>query len=935
MLVRPTRPLSAAVVLAVLIVLPALAEDKAPTGARGARSATRLPDGVEFITSVEGIEEYRLENGLRVLLFPDPSRRTTTVNITYLVGSAHEGYGERGMAHLLEHMVFKGSVGHPDIPAELTSHGCRPNGSTWYDRTNYHETFAATEENLAWALDLEADRMVNSFISKEDLDSEFSVVRNEFEAGENDPQSVLMDRIVSTAYLWHNYGNSTIGNRSDIERVPVDRLQAFYEKWYQPDNAVLVIAGKFDPDKTLALTREKFGRIPRPERPLDTTYTVEPAQDGERAVTLRRVGDAQAVGVAYHVPAGSHPDFPAVDVLAHVLGDTPSGRLYREIVESKQATSVFAWAMQFKEPCLLYLHADLREDGAVDAVRDDMLRVAEGVIVDPPTAEEVNRAKQDLLREWELTLRDSPRAAIRLSEWSAMGDWRFVFIHRDRLNAVTPEDVHRVAKAYLQPTNRTVGMFIPTKEPARTTIAPAPDVAEQVKEYVGGEAMAAGEDFDPTPESIEARLVRSTLPSGLKVWLLPKGTRARAVNLTLRLHFGDEQTLRNRKFAAGVAGGMLMRGTKSRTRQEIEDEVNRLRARVNVSGGATAASATAEGTRETLPDILRLVAEILREPAFPKSEFDLLIEEELRGAEDSRHDPGYLANNRLARHLTPYPREDVRYTPTIDEQIEGLKSVSLDEVREFHRRFYGASAGEIAVVGDFDSEEIAPLLEELFGDWKSREPFARLEEAYAERPPIAEAIETPDKESAVFRAGLRIKMRDDHPDYPALVLANFMTGGGFLNSRLATRIRQNEGLSYGVRSWFGADRWDEDASFGGWAIYAPQNDEKLVNAFREEIRRILEAGFTEEEIAEAKSGWLQGRTVSRSQDRELAWQLVERAYGERTLAWDSQLEGRIGQLSGPEIADAFRRHIDPAKISMVRAGDFAKGKASGEHASLP
>jgi len=229
-------------------------------------AAQQLPQGVRTGASVEGITEYTLDNGLRVLLFPDPSKPTATINITYLVGSRHEGYGETGMAHLLEHMVFKGSPKHPNIPQELTEHGSRPNGTTWYDRTNYFETVPATDENITWALDLEADRMVNSFIAKKDLETEFSVVRNEFEMGENSPFNVLLERVMSTAFLWHNYGKSTIGARSDIEQVPIERLQAFYRKYYQPDNAILMVAGKIDEANTLRLVAEKFGPIPKPVR---------------------------------------------------------------------------------------------------------------------------------------------------------------------------------------------------------------------------------------------------------------------------------------------------------------------------------------------------------------------------------------------------------------------------------------------------------------------------------------------------------------------------------------------------------------------------------------------------------------------------------------------------------------------------------------------
>ena len=245
-------------------------------------------EGITKGVTVEGITEYTIEkNGMKVLLFPEPSKPTITVNITYLVGSRHEGYGETGMAHLLEHMVFKGTPNHKDIPAELTSHGARPNGTTWLDRTNYFETFSAKDENLEWALSLESDRMVNSFIAKEALESEMTVVRNEFESGENDPTSILMERVLSTSFLWHNYGKSTIGARADIENVPIERLQAFYKKYYQPDNSVLVVAGQIDVEKTLKMIKKYFEPIPKPNRKenlLYPTYTAEPTQDGERSI---------------------------------------------------------------------------------------------------------------------------------------------------------------------------------------------------------------------------------------------------------------------------------------------------------------------------------------------------------------------------------------------------------------------------------------------------------------------------------------------------------------------------------------------------------------------------------------------------------------------------------------------------------------------------
>ena len=432
------------------------------------------------ITSVEGITEYQLSNGLKVLLFPDASKPTVTVNITYFVGSRHEGYGETGMAHLLEHLVFKGTPRHPNIPQELTSHGARPNGTTWFDRTNYFETVPATDVNLDWALDLEADRMVNSYIAKKDLASEFSVVRNEFESGENDPFSVLLDRAMSTSFIWHNYGNTTIGARADIENVPIERLQAFYRRYYQPDNAMLVVAGKFDESKTLRLIQQKFGRIPRPRRSLSNgnllfpTYTAEPTQDGERQVTLRRVGDVQVVEVVYHVPAGSHPDFAAVDVVTEILGSSPSGRLHKALVETKKAAASGTFAFQLREPGVLIGFANVRKEMSLDTASSILVRTVEGAASSAPTAEEVDRAKVTLLKNLDLTLNSSERVGLELSEWAAGGDWRLLYLHRDRLRKVTVADVKRVAGAYLKQSNRTLALFIPTEKPIGPRSQPLP-----------------------------------------------------------------------------------------------------------------------------------------------------------------------------------------------------------------------------------------------------------------------------------------------------------------------------------------------------------------------------------------------------------------------------------------------------------------------------
>lgn len=883
-----------------------------------------LPEGITKGASVEGITEYNLKNGMKVLLFPDPSKPTVTVNITYLVGSRHEGLGETGMAHLLEHMVFKGSTKHPNIPQELTSHGARPNGTTWLDRTNYFETFAATDENLKWALDLESDRMVNSFIKKEDLATEFSVVRNEFEMGENSPQNVLNERVVSSAYLWHNYGNSTIGNRTDIEKVPIDNLQAFYKKFYQPDNAVLVVAGKIDEPKTLAMINQYFGAIPRPTRVLQPTYSQEPTQDGERMVTLRRVGDTKVVSALYHIMPGSHPDYPTMDVVIELLTNEPSGRLYKALVESKKASQQYGYSFTTKDPGYVYFAAELLKDKSLDDAKTALLATLDSVAIKTPSKEEIDRAKAKLLKDVELSFKNAERVGLAMSEYIATGDWRLGFLYRDALEKVAPADVKRVASYYFKPSNRTVGVFIPEQAPDRVDVPLPPDIAALVKDYKGRALVAQGEAFDPSPANIDGRTRRSEQPNTIELAFLPKSTRGNEVNARMTIRYGDQKSLMNKSAISVFTASMLDKGTTTRNRQQIKDELDKLKAQVNVFGGGNQVNVIIKTTKENLPAVVRIVGDMLKHPAFDANEFEKLKQEQLAQIESQRSEPQSIAFTAFQRQMNPYPKEDIRYTSTPDEDVADVKALKLDDLKQFHKDFYGAQNATMAVVGDFDETPVRKVVTDELGTWKAKKPFSRLVSTYNDIKPTPQSLEAPDKANAFMVAGVNIPLRDDDPDYPALVLGNYMLGGGFLNSRLAVRIRQKEGISYGVGSQLSANPLDKTGSFMTYAIYNPENAERLEKAFREEMEKVVKEGFTADEIKAARSGLLQSRMVSRAQDPSLVGTLNNYLYLNRTMNWDADFEKKMESLTPEQVNAAMKKHIDPSKISIIKAGDFAK-----------
>jgi zinc protease len=882
---------------------------------------------------IEGITEYVLANGLRVLLFPDQSKSTVTVNVTYLVGSRHEGYGETGLAHLFEHMFFKGTPRHPKIPNEIESRGSRYNANTAFDRTVYYQTMPAADSNLVWALDLEADRMGNTTFERADLEAEYPVVRNEYESGENSPFLVTAKRVLGSAYLHHAYGHLPIGALSDIENASVERLRAFYRKYYQPDNAVLMIAGKFDDVRALALVQEKFGRIPRPPRVLEPTYTVEPIQDGERTATIRRAGTEQLIAAFHKAPAGAHGDFAAIDVLDQIMRAAPAGRLHKALVETKKAASIGGLKLQQRDPGGIFWIAHLSASDSLPAARDAMLKAIDDIVARAPTGEEVQRAKTTLLKNIEMSLAQPEQVGLDLSEWMAMGDWRLFFLHRDRIEKVTPADVQRVAAAYLKPANRTLGFFVPTALPDRAaipTVSPN-DIAGMLGGYRGRSAAAAGEAFDPSPASIEARTKRGRFADGMKFALLSKKTRGETVNAVITLRFGDERSMTGRAHIADPVAQMLLRGTATKSRQQLRDSLDRLKARLTVSTvGPLAIRVVLETTRPNLPHVLTLAAEVLRTPAFHASEFEEMRRARIAQLEAQRSEPIAVGQLAYLRLTAPYAKGHPRYIGTPDEQLDALKALTIDDARKFHSDFYGASAGEIAAVGDFDVTATLDQLGRLFSGWRSRTPFAHVAAVYTPVPASRQSVETPDKPNSFLVAGHNFPLKDTDADYPALELANYMMGGGMLGSRLVTRVRTKESLSYTAGSALVVQTHDAVAQFITMAIQSPANAVKVEGAFTEEIERATREGFTTDEVAQGKAAYLQARQVARSQDAQLATTLATLLVNDRTMAWEADLESKVQALTAEQVTAAFRRNVDPRKLTVVKAGSFARVLQAGQ-----
>ncbi|MFL9924688.1 pitrilysin family protein [Herbaspirillum lusitanum] len=925
-------PKTRSLLTAILLSLATLSLTTASTQAHAANPASAkpapssvtlaLPAGVSLGPSAEGITEYRFANGFRLLLLPDDSQPTVTTNLSYLVGSRHENYGETGMAHLLEHLLFKGTPRHPAITEQFSRRGMMVNAATWVDSTNYHESFVYSDDNLRWVIEMEADRMVNSRIAKKDLDTEMTVVRNEFENGENSPADVMLKRMQGVALDWHAYGRPTIGNRSDIENVKIENLRAFYKTYYQPDNAVLVIAGKFDAAKALRWVHHSFGKLPKPGRKLPVFWTVEPTQDGERQFYIRRQGDVQLVSVAYKIPGQLHPDAKVLELAGAILTNPADGRLQKSLVETGLAASVGQQQLGAVAPGLQMMTVTVKKDGDLEAAKRGLIAGIESLAAQPPSEDELARAKLAQTNLYERLESNPQMMAMVLNESILLGDWRQLFAQRDQVATISAGQVAAAAGKYYRRDNRSVGMFVPEENPQRTDVPASPPMAAVLAHYQPRTALDRGENFDISPANIALRThvlqPRRDQQTLLKIALLPKKTRGSVVTVGLSMDFGDERSLFGKQALSKMTMLMLQRGTTSMTRQQLADASQRLK----MSGDLL----QFQTTSDNLVPALQLMADVLRHPRFDIAEFEQMRNELLVSLEASRGDPQAIANEVLARHFNAYPAGDMRSALSLEEQIAQVKSVSLDQVRQFYKDYYGIANGRLAIIGEFDPTAARKALDESLGNWASPAPYQRILSSWHEVAPMHKVIDTPDKENGVFMARQNIRLRDTDDDYVAMQAVNYLIGGA-TKTRLNDRVRQSDGLSYTVLSVVNTEEMSDDANFSVMAIAAPQNLDKVETGVREELARVLKDGFTMEELERARSGMLLMRQQSRADDFSLAAQWQNLLDRDLNPEWMEQQDKRVAALTLEQLNAAARRHLDPTKLSVVIARDAAKAKA--------
>jgi zinc protease len=906
-------------------------------------ASTSIPPGFTHVRTVQDITEYRLDaNGLTVLLLPDHSAPAVTMMVTYRVGSRNESYGTTGATHLLEHLMFKGTLEHNKEAGNgydqlLERTGAMTNATTSLDRTNYFETVGS--QDLPLAVTLEADRMRNLRLREEDRRPEMTVVRNEYERGENNPAEALEKEIWATAFLAHPYHHSTIGWRSDFEKVPIEKLRAFYDTFYWPNNATVTIIGDFDPPEALKLVKKYYGAIPRSPQSIPAVYTQEPPQTGPRRVIVQRPGELGVVMIAEKIPPATNADYAALRVLGMILSDGRNSRFYKALTDKNLTTNVDAYPEFNRDPSLFFIDAQLTPGTKHDDVEKRLLAEIERVQKDGVQADEVAAAIAKYTASTAYERDGSMAMAFALNECIAVGDWSLYYSLEDAVKRVTPADVQKVAKKYFSEDQRTTGWYLPRNEApaeqagAEGSVTGAPDSQATENREHGGSAKSAAATSNAhpsarsasSPSNIQAssaatiaakigpRIVRGKV-SGIDLLICPTGVKDVVTIKGLMPAYDPKDPI-----LGEITAEMLERGTTKHDADTIAALLDKVGAQIQFSFETGSIRFAAQCLKKDSTQVIDLLSEQLSKPTLPQDEFDKLRKQKLAQAQQLREDTDAQASIAFRRAVFSAGHPQYRMTP--EERIEALKKITVADIKAFHTKYFGADYCTMVVVGDVVPASIQADVKKSFADWKGGQPLPAAPAAKAIKESKELSINVPGKESISMIMGEPTGLHYADPDYLPLAVGTSVLGRGF-TSRLLSTVRDTEGLTYGI----GAELVGSGQLDQAWVVnatFAPSLLTQGLASTSRELTKWHRDGITEAELDYRKSALAGAHRVGLATSGGLAEEILSTVRRGLDLSWIDEYPKKIAVLSLKQVNGAIKRYVDPEKFVTVRAGTFS------------
>ncbi|WP_296216687.1 M16 family metallopeptidase [Pseudomonas sp. UBA2684] len=873
---------------------------------------------LERVSELDGVSEYRLANGLRAILAPDAKSTAVAFNMIYLTGSLADPQGQGGTAHLLEHLLFKGTAAMPgaQLVEGLSQRGIKFNATTSFDRTRYMAFLAADAGKLNHLLALEADRMFNARFDQADLQAEVEVVLRELELAQDNPLSALGQHMFAAATPGQGFGRSVLGSRKELKDIGLEQLRAFYQAHYRPDNAVIVITGKFDSQQTLAAIEQHFAPLAAVAGATKKLPPAVPVLDKPVTTQLKR-GTSEWLALAYPLPGATDPANSALAALPDMLAGEPHGRLYQTLVVPGQASAVTALQQAFGQGGYMLFAVLLTPGQSRDELQKALLEQVEGIARNPLDLEELQRFQDSARHAKAQILASHGALSDVLAESVAVGDWQLLLRRQAQFAQLSAVDVQRQAERHFVKNRRLVGQLLAAEQPAATVSkASSPAGARQpaaVNRAAQNETAVQPVDlaaFNQQVVEVEGGIQRFALDNGLKVALRPLPGVSTPVQGRMTLRFGDVQSLAGKRALTELTGTALLRGTYNRSYQKVVDQARRIGAGLSIVPEGDALTVQFSSPPERLPSLLNLLADILKRPAFKQAELDLVKRHQQHALQQPIAEPAAVASLLLSRHNEQYPLGDIRRQAEPAEKLAELAAISRDEVVRFHQEFYGANHGEFALSGDFDPQQVREQLHALFGDWNSQAGHARPSQPYQAIRAGRIHAKANAGQTGVYIGQLHYQANSKKDDAAALYVAEHLLGRNQMVSRLSKRLREQEGLTYGIKSSMKIATFDDASWLMIQASYPLGYGPRLADMVKEELQQLIEGGITEQELEYAKQTILHERRLAFAQEQNILSWLPRQLYEGVTMQSWVERNDAFAAVTVAQVNAVMRRYFN-------------------------
>ena len=892
-----------------------------------------------LLHSEQNIEEYQLDNGMRIILAELPKENRVYMNTIYLSGALNDPQGKGGLAHLLEHLAFKGTqnVQGEEYQRRLNQYTLSNNALTNYYSTQYINVIAADQKAINEILYLEAQRMDKLVLQAKFVPSEIDIVKREREIRLDQPMAVLMDQMVKAAYGNQHLGRLPIGDLNELQSIQLPELEKYYRDWYAPNNAVMVVTGKFNKAQLLKQIDQHFSPIPkRPLAQAAPSITLDLSKMQPRQFSVAKGSDYGQFNF-YMQPYQKNME-TALSFASALYSMQPNGRLYKNMVEPGVATSIATVDASDRERQILIMGAMYAPTQDAQKVSTDLLKYVEQTPANFSETD-VQRVKDLTKNSVEAVLKSASAMSSVISNYvvSSEGKWQQFFADYTLSQNIKADDINQALNSFFTPAARVSSRISPTPEDQKQAVVKAPETApaapaasaqaeeapKDIKTYTK-ELKADVKASKKRIKAVENMIQRGRLSNGMQYAFYPTTTRDDKIYASISVDFGTADSLFNQAELIGLTAYLMLKGSQQYDQQQIIDRAIAVSGATRVTGTNQGLSINISAKKEHFQDYFNFMLAVLKDPKFEQKDFDLIQAQSLASLDRSYTEPDMVAGLKLSEILEQYQPGDLRYRVDPAHVERQLKNASNAKIKALYQRFLAMNHAQIALTGEFDVKAMHNVLQKEFATWSNNEPFIRVLPQYKKYAGQKQHLLAEAREFGSYQAVLTLPVGNSHDDAEALMLLNHILGNSQLTSRLAQELREKNALVYGFRSSIDMSAYVDSGSLSISANYSAGQAEKVSQGIHKVLQDLIRDGVTEQELAAAKASTLKRRVDSLADERTIHGMLNSQLKQHKTMYSRSARDQAFAQLTTKDLQRVIRQYIDPAQLIEVMADQYGQ-----------